>query len=143
MNFLDDRLPPRFWDKVIPEPNSGCWLWIGATSSRGYGYFTIKKPISARAHRMTYAVANGSPIADGLDIDHLCRVRNCCNPHHLEAVSCRENLLRGETLAAANAAKTHCKRGHELTGGNLRSGFNGKRACRECSNARRRTGGSL
>ncbi len=85
-----------------------------------HGYATVyigggrgaKKPY---VHRYVYELLVG-PIPDGFDIDHLCRVRNCVNPEHLEAVTHRENMLRGDTLAAANAAKTHCPKGHALDG---------------------------
>ncbi len=139
MNFLDERLPERFWNKVIPEPNSGCWLWIGATSNKGYGYFTIRRPHSVRVHRMTYEVIHGQ-IVSGLDIDHLCRTRCCCNPMHMEAVTRQVNLLRGDTHASANAAKTHCKRGHALTADNIRPSCGPRRACRECARLRQRGG---
>ena len=53
-------------------------------------------------------------------LDHTCRVRHCVNPHHLQDVTIRENVLRSEGVAAINAKKTHCPKGHEYSGGNLR-----------------------
>ena len=87
-------------------------------------------------HRVAYEAAVG-PIPEGLQLDHLCRNTLCTNPAHLEPVTCRENLLRGNTLQAANAAKTHCPYGHPYAGENLRvrrlkSGGLG-RSCRECA----------
>ncbi len=83
-----------FWnahaDKIMPEPNSGCWFWLGALS-RGYG--SLK---NARAHRVAYEMTIG-PIPEGLVIDHLCRVTSCVNPDHLEAVTQAENVRRGLT----------------------------------------------
>jgi len=70
-----------------------------------------------------------------LQLDHLCRNRTCCNPAHLELVTGRENLLRGDTLAAANAAKTHCIQGHPLADDNLYVANNGARTCRTCQRA--------
>jgi len=70
-----------------------------------------------------------------LEIDHLCRVRCCVNPDHLEAVTHRENILRGNTFAAVNAAKTHCPKGHEYTPENTRIHTGGRRQCIACSRA--------
>lgn len=121
MNFLDERLPLSFWDRLIPCPMSGCWLWIGYTvSSRELSYGRIKYAGKhTLVHRLTYQVANGN-IATGLVIDHLCRVSECANPFHLEAVSQQTNVLRGDGVAAQRARKTHCIRGHELSGDNVR-----------------------
>jgi hypothetical protein len=83
-------------------------------------------------HRVVYEHLRG-PIPKGRDLDHLCRNHGCCNPDHLDPVTEQENLLRGETLAAANAVKTHCPRGHAYSGENLILRSNGRRACRECA----------
>lgn len=118
----------RFFAMV--EKTDTCWIWVGYTMSNGYGTFGLngKKIL---AHRFSYIIAKG-PIPDGLTIDHLCRVRNCVNPSHLEAVTMRENLLRGNTLTAKEAAQTHCLRGHAFDGNNLIKLKNGKRGCRSC-----------
>ena len=115
----------RFMSKIIKDI-SGCWLWSGATNREGYGKFTVGR-ITVAAHRFIFAEMVASIP------DHLCRVRHCVNPVHLEPVTMRENLLRGNTLQARNAAKTHCDHGHEFTAQNTRivNGF--WRACRECS----------
>jgi hypothetical protein len=84
-----------------------------------------------RAHRVSYVLAHGS-IPDGLQLDHLCRNKLCVNPTHLEAVTARENTLRGVSVAAVNAKKTHCPRGHELSGSNLLA-YRKVRSCRACS----------
>lgn len=122
-------IPPaiRFWLLVnkagpIPEyrPDLGpCWIWRGRLngSGSGYGVFWNGKRLMS-ASRWAYENAHG-PLPDGLEPDHLCRVRDCVNPAHLEAVTHRENMLRGETVAAANAAKTHCPQGHPYAGDNL------------------------
>jgi hypothetical protein len=75
-------------------------------------------------------------IPPDFDIDHLCRNRRCVNPEHLEAVTHRENMVRGDTFAARNAAKTHCSKGHPLSGENLVNQKRGDRVCRICANAR-------
>jgi hypothetical protein len=119
----------RTVDLYDVDPETGCWVWRGSTP-RGYG--SIKRDgIRYRAHRYIYEREIG-PIPDGLQLDHLCRNRSCVNPEHLEVVSCRENLMRGQTLAAENAAKTHCKRGHPLSGENLYVEPKGTRACKQC-----------
>ncbi|MEV7013475.1 HNH endonuclease [Streptosporangium sp. NPDC051022] len=123
-------LNARFWNKV--NKSEGCWLWAGGLDSHGYG--TIK--VSGRkygAHRWSYEYLVG-PIPDGLELDHLCRVRRCVNPAHLEPVSHRENSLRSNSLAAANAVKTHCKNGHEFNETNTYY-WGGHRQCRVCRNA--------
>ena len=124
----------RFDAKWIPEPNTGCWLWTATGNGNGYGQFWSEKRM-VYAHRHAYERWVG-PIPDGLQIDHLCRVRCCVNPNHLDPVTCRENLLRGETFNAENAAKTHCVHGHEFTPENTYiSPCDGCRRCRNCNAA--------
>ena len=107
-----------------------CWLWTGRIDRGGYGRYGEN---GGGAHRTSYEWFVG-PIPDGLHIDHLCRVRRCVNPDHLEPVTCRENLMRGEGIAVKNARKTHCKYGHPFT---PESTYNerGHRMCRECTRA--------
>lgn len=117
---------------------TACHVYIGNLMPNGYG--RIQRQY---VHRIAYEHAKG-PIPPRLDIDHLCRVRNCINPDHLEAVTRRENLLRGETLTAWHAAKTHCIHGHEYTPENTGRTAGG-RFCRACARAydrRRRPPGS-
>ena len=85
------------------------------------------------AHRMIYELLVG-PIPDGLEIDHLCRNRGCVNPGHMEPVTHRENLMRGDTVAAANPAKTHCIRGHPYDDENTYR-YGSHRYCRACNKA--------
>lgn len=110
MNFGDVRLPPRFWDKVVPEPNTGCWLWTGALDGHGYGQLRVDGRAHL-AHRLAYRAARGAH-PPGLELDHLCRTPLCSNPHHMEAVSHRENMLRGNTIGARFAARDACSAGH-------------------------------
>ena len=108
--------------------------WISNRSQNGWGYTKINVIGRTLAtHRVAYEEYVG-PIPVGLDLDHLCRQRECCNPHHLDPVTRRENDLRGDTFAARNAAKTHCPRGHALTDGNLIPSNlkRGSRACLTC-----------
>lgn len=103
-------LPQRFWVKV--EKTDTCWLWTAATTG-GYGVFHVggRTGRMHRAHRLAYESLVG-PIPEGLQLDHLCRVRNCVNPAHLEAVLREVNILRGESDPANRARQTHCVAGH-------------------------------
>lgn len=108
----------RFHKFVLPEPNSGCWLWDGYVDEGGYGRFSPQWKISPMyAHRASYEIHNG-PIPSGMNIDHKCRMRCCVNPDHLEAVSQAENINRGN-LVALRRERTHCKNGHELVPGDF------------------------
>jgi hypothetical protein len=119
----------RFRQKIALQPD-GCWLWQGALLPNGYGRFHGSVS-NEYAHRAAYRLYVGT-IPVGLQIDHRCRVRHCVKPTHLEAVTQRENLLRGDTIVARNAAKTTCVRGHEFT---HRNSY-GHRACRTCLRAK-------
>jgi hypothetical protein len=124
----------EFSRKFVIDQVTGCWVWTGAVNGgarSGYGYFRKR-----RAHRVAYEAWVG-PIPEGLVLDHLCRVRRCVNPSHLEPVTVRENLLRGDTLQAHNAAKTHCIRGHKLSGKNLRLQKKRSRLARICRTCHR------
>lgn len=122
---------PRFDEKVELDPKTGCWEWQACRCSGGYGNFRHKGRVVV-AHRLAYETLVG-PIPEGLDIDHLCRNRKCVNPHHLEPVTRRENILRGEGQGAKHARKTHCQHGHPLSGENLYiNPASGQRVCREC-----------
>lgn len=117
----------------------GCYLFSGSrtkASTHFYGRVSMGGR-RVRVHRAVYEAANG-PIAPGLTVDHLCGNTLCVNPFHLEAVSSRENTMRGVGPSAINARKTHCKRGHELSGQNLLPPRNGWRECRKCDYARNR-----
>jgi len=127
----------RFDAFSMPEPMSGCIIWLGAISDNGYGKFWFLDR-NIGAHVWAWIAANG-PLPVGLQIDHLCRNRACVNARHLEAVTGRVNTLRGNTITALNSRKTHCPQGHEYSGGNLIL-MAGRRVCRECKNSRRRMG---
>lgn len=136
---LDEPYIAKFHTKYIPEPNSGCWIWLDFLSgSLGYGYFYLNGSHSARvrirAHRFSYELHKGL-IPHGMVIDHLCRNPCCVNPDHLEAVTHRENVIRGQTTNR----KERCKYGHLLSGDNLYTSPKGARQCLTCKkiNAKR------
>jgi hypothetical protein len=113
-----------------------CWTWKGSHSRNGYARIKVSGRL-LQAHRVMYEGLVG-PIPDGLTIDHLCRNRGCVNPAHLEAVTHGVNVLRGVGFSAQNARKTHCKRGHLLSGSNLYVRCDGRRVCITCKNERER-----
>jgi hypothetical protein len=112
----------RFWSKVDRDGSGGCWLWTGSHKSSGYGQFLRNRP----AHRWLWEHERG-PVPPGQELDHLCRVRRCVNLAHLELVTRRENLLRGDTIPAAHARKTHCPVGHPYD-----YQWRSSRKCRTC-----------
>lgn len=128
----------RFWSKV--SHTTGCWFWLGSLDTHGYGNFKAqgRKWLS---HRIAYFLTTGSLTGQGLEFDHLCRVRHCVNPEHLEAVTHRENVRRGAVAAtnvARGAAVTQCPHGHAYTEANIVRGAKGERGCRECQQQRNR-----
>lgn len=140
----------RLLARLIIDQGTGCLLWTGAVNHHGYGRIMLDDRRTRLIHRVMYEMFVG-PIPAGLEIDHLCRVRHCASPAHLEAVTRRVNQLRGNTIAAANAAVTHCPAGHEYDLLNTYWTREGGRNCRACHReqerhrmARQRTpGGTL
>lgn len=114
----------------IPEPMSGCWLWIGPLHTNLYGRIIVQGE-RIYAHQLSYRLFRG-PVPDGLELDHLCRTPCCVNPDHLEPVTHKENCLRGRSMCARNAVKTHCPAGHPYDERNTRFPIGGGRKCRKC-----------
>lgn len=122
----------RLRERITVDPN-GCWVW-NRPGPDGYGRFTITRNTNVLVHRWMYEHHRG-PIPEGLQIDHLCRNRACCNPEHLEPVTPVVNVHRGAT----NAAKTHCKHDHEFTEANTRilpTARGAFRICLQCQDRR-------
>jgi hypothetical protein len=117
----------RFWDQV--EKTSTCWLWKGYKMASGYGRFGFNYK-TLYAHRFSYELIKGD-IPKGMVIDHLCKNRGCVNPDHMEVVTQRENLLRGDGFPALEAKQTHCIKGHLFSKENTYMERN-KRHCKRC-----------
>lgn len=125
-------LEERFWSKV--EITDTCWLWLGYLEKGGYGRFRVGN-VMCMAHRFSYMYFV-RPIPEGLTIDHLCRVRNCVRPDHLEPVTQLENNRRGDS--DHNKFKFRCKYGHAFNRQNTRLTRLGRRQCRKCDRIRHR-----
>lgn len=109
-----------------------CDLWTGSKNDQGYGYLTIDGR-RVYAHRVSYQLHVG-PIPRGWQVDHLCRRRNCIQPGHLEAVTNRENTLRGNHPLVVIRRQTHCRRGHDQrVAANVYIRPDGRRRCHACS----------
>lgn len=120
----------RFWSKVlVSESLLMCWPWTASHCAGGYGQFHLDGRM-AMAHQVAYEAVIG-PVPAGLEIDHLCKVRDCCNPYHLEPVTHEENIERSD-VGIVNASKTHCPTGHPYAGENLFIRKRGGRECRTC-----------
>lgn len=105
----------RAEDRIHHEPNTGCWLYGGSISGRGYGMLSHRAK-NLSVHRLAYERFKG-PIPTGLVVDHLCRTPLCVNPDHLEVVTQFENVMRGRAFVARYAKVTHCAAGHAYDAG--------------------------
>lgn len=143
----------RFAAKIDVDPDSGCWLWTASLRPNGYAQFNAGDHRIVRAHRWSYEQCRG-PVPAGLDLDHLChnldlscpggptcRHRRCVNPWHVEPSTRAANLAAGrgaETNRRRASRQTRCKRGHPLSGPNLRVRATGARQYVACGLERTR-----
>lgn len=142
--FRNQDIRLRFWEKVnkngpISEyaPHLGnCWLWKAAIGKiHGYGVYTIKRK-NKYAHAVAYEFEKGT-IPNGMECDHLCRVRACVRPSHIEPVTHYVNWLRGHSISSDSIRKTHCVNGHPFDEVNTHIPERGGRQCRRCSRINR------
>lgn len=125
----------RLWSRIMEVP-TGCWEWLGTRGNKGHSVLSVNSKTES-PHRIIYSLLVG-PIPSGLHLDHLCRNTSCVNPTHLEAVTPKINVLRGDGLTAKQARQTHCLRNHPLEGENLYVTPDGRRQCRECAKLRQK-----
>jgi len=127
-----DRRPAseKIPDRVVVDSN-GCHLWTGCTSQAGYGYVSDRGHV-VLVHRFTWEQANGL-IPQGMEVDHLCFVRNCLNIAHLDLVTPTENKRR--MIERKIADRPNCPQGHPYSGDNLRIESDGHRRCQICRSA--------
>lgn len=134
---ITKSLPARFWAKVNkhgpfpPRRSLGrCWIWTASKNPDGYGQIKIATNEKRGAHRVAWKLA-GRRFAHGKEIDHLCRNTSCVRYTHLELVTHRINMLRGNGVGSHNAHKTYCSNGHPLFGKTMKV-YSGQRTCLVC-----------
>jgi hypothetical protein len=135
---LLDRIKSRIIESPWEFLGEPCWLWLGYTNEDGYGVMRYRGSVKS-VHRWVYLTVVGA-ISKGLELDHLCEIRGCCNPRHLEAVPHKVNVGRGrlgQVTRARQLAKTHCPQGHSYAE-NLLIHKSGHRRCAECHRIRQR-----
>jgi hypothetical protein len=135
MHFGDSRILDRIWDKVYPEPNTGCWLW-GASGQYGYGQTSDENRKRWRTHRYFLFIETG---LEGEHARHLCHTRACVNPDHLAWGNAQDNSDDAKRAGRGYAGRTHCPQGHEYNETNTRikkrTGQPDRRVCRVCEKA--------
>ena len=131
VKWTQESFEIRFWESV--EPTGFCWLWTSYCMKNGYGQTSKGAGKKVYPHRVAYELLVGQ-IPEGLVLDHLCRVRNCVNPDHLEPVTSAENTRRGKEFYRKYSRPTHCRNGHLYTPENTLRSRKTARSCRTCYN---------
>ena len=149
--MYDDVTTDRFWGKVDKSAGHGsgndCWIWTGEITHKGYGRARLADRKAKAAHRMSWELSTGLPWPEGKISRHTCDNPPCVNPAHIIPGTIAENNAdmwersRQAGPPAVNAKKTHCIRGHELSGDNVFEQVGGKRGCKECRRQRDRDKG--
>jgi len=133
--LLTEKVMARFWIKTEAAPG-GCIVWTAAKDQRGYGHFALAGKVWV-SHRIAFIAARGIDIPAGMQLDHLCRVRACCNVDHLEIVTLEENTLRGDSLSSPTRRSllmdATCQRGHDMSLPDAWRVYGKKRFCRLCA----------
>lgn len=137
--YLTGEQVAQLLKRTSPPTASGCVLWTGCVNREGYGVVRVGGKTHL-THRLAYSLFVGE-LVPGLQIDHLCKVRRCMAPAHLDQVTAKVNTERsnaGRVTGARNAAKTHCPHGHEYDEANTYRAPSAptQRVCRECSRRR-------
>ena len=128
INYLTNR---DWWNNVARGSSDQCWLWLRSTASHGYGQ-TYDGITVRLAHRVAWVLAHSRQVPDDMTIDHLCRIKRCCNPNHLRVVS---NIVNATDNGQGR--KTHCPRGHTYDMANTYIDPRGHRRCRTCAQLRK------
>ena len=131
--YMKSTLHQRLWARVEKLPE-GCWIWQGNVQRKGYGTISEGGQGTRKSflvHRLAYTLLKG-PIPMDMTLDHLCRNHRCVNPDHLEVVTHKVNILRGDGVAGINARKTQCINGHPFDEVNTHIRSTGRRMCRAC-----------
>jgi hypothetical protein len=131
--LINNNTAERFWAKV--NKTDTCWLWTASIKPEGYGQFNVGGKTKL-THRLAYELVVGE-IPKGLELDHLCKIRHCVNPAHLEPVTHGENMKRAG-IEMRKTPKTHCVNGHEFTVENTYTNAKGRSVCRICLNVSRK-----
>jgi hypothetical protein len=135
---MSDDLLPFIQERVV-TPRVDCQIWVRATRN-GYGRISVGGRLY-QAHRVVWELVNG-PIPAGMTIDHLCRVRSCVNPEHMELVSSAENTRRAApfrpSFTRTPDRPDSCANGHPYTADNTLADHRGRRVCVTCLRERRK-----
>jgi HNH endonuclease len=121
----------RCWRFILPDEETHCWIWTGDLDSSGYGTIWDIR-IAIRAYRAIWTHVFGN-VPEGKELHHRCGVKKCVNPFHLEPLTRREHSIKTpQSCCSKHRAKTHCHKGHALSGNNLHIEPGGGRRCITC-----------